>query len=165
MDELFPSHADLLQATRVCVHVCVHHSYPLGGEHLQKVITGVQDTLPSSSSSSSPPLCSRTAPGFSGEILRSSAAQLSDMPNSRLPGNTFTTEHANDRLTAADWTAWSEGGGLLHLLYDDVIGTYQRDVRCSTSEIPLCAVVLLNKHQALIFTIIILILIIKYNVF
>lgn len=68
------------------------------------------------------------------------------MPNSRLPGNTITTELANDWLTAADWLKWSERRGLLHLLHNDVIGTGGRDVGRTTCEIYPCAAVLHNNH-------------------
>lgn len=101
------------------LHVCVDHSCPSGGKHLQKVISSVQERT----SSSLP--CSPVAPSFSRARLRSSAAKCSVLRHAEswLLGNTFTTEIANEWLAVADWLERSERRGLLHLLYHDVIGT------------------------------------------
>lgn len=99
-DELHPSLADLLQATCVC------HSCPSGGEHLQKVISSVQENT---SSSSSPSLCRRRLPASRMRIsaLLQPKARLLDMLN---PGCQATPSLLNLQMGHPDTdSCWLAG--------------------------------------------------------
>lgn len=79
MDELHPSHVDLLHV-HVCAPLLSLRWWTSAEDHHHH--TGEQENW---SSSSSPSLCSQASPGFSWVILRFSAAESSALRHAKFP--------------------------------------------------------------------------------